>query len=93
MQKDFEKARFESPTDAPYEENAGVGIATWKIFLAVTIVLGIISIPLILLNYPRLAGSIFGCGMLILIVYCAFRNVPTVRRRTGDGGNIDFGTR
>lgn len=79
--------------DTPEEETVP-GIATWKIVLAVTAILGIISLLVaFVIDAPRAAGSIFGCGMLILIVYAAFRNVPSVRRRPGDAGNIDFGNR
>ena len=41
--------------------------------------------------YVRIAGTVFGIGMFLLLFYVAFRNVPTLRKQSGDGGNIDFG--
>ena len=96
LQKDLEEERAKAslPPEEPYEENPSPAIATWKIFVTVTAVLSVIALVVWLaLDFPRLAGSIWGCGMLILIVYSAFRNEPTLRREPGDAGNIDFGNR
>ena len=100
MLKDMEAAKEKEALkkvgegDVPYEEDPEPRFATWKIFVIVTAVLGVISLILAFAaDFPRVAGAIFGVGMIILIVYCAFRNVPTVRKRPGDAGNIDFGNR
>lgn len=77
-----------------FEENPTPAFATWKIFAIGTGILAVIGlIAAFAFQMPRLGGAIFGCGMLILIVFCAFRNEPTVRKRPGDAGNIDFGNR
>ncbi len=77
-----------------FEENPAPAFATWKIFAIGTGILAVIGLIIAFaIQMPRLGGAIFGCGMLILIVFCAFRNEPTVRKRTGDAGNIDFGNR
>lgn len=92
MQKDLEAARLAG--DEPYEERPPSGVATWKIVVAAMACLGAVSLAVWLaLDAARLASAIFGCGMLILIVYAAFRNEPTVRKRPGNAGNIDFGNR
>lgn len=104
MQKDLEQkrveeaeARLRAVTDSEepekYEENEAPKFPTWKIFAIGTAVLAVVGIFIYLVGFPRLGGSIFGAGMLILIMYCAFRNEPTVRKRPGDAGNIDFGNR
>lgn len=100
LQRDLEAAKNKETLksaeggDAPFEENPSPKFATWKIFAAGTAVLGVIGLIIsFLLDMPRLGGSVFGCGMLILVFYCAFRNMPTVRKRPGDAGNIDFGNR
>jgi hypothetical protein len=52
--------------------------------------------PLILwlvFDLKAVAGTIWGVGVLILIVYGAFRNEPPLRKVPGDAGNIDFGNR
>lgn len=99
LQKDLEAEREKAALgdvidDEPYEENPAPKFATWKVFLLVTAILGAISLILALaFGFERIASALFGCGMIILIVYCAFRNEPTVRKRPGDAGNIDFGNR
>ena len=96
MQKDLEaeKAKEEAGSEPVYEENPAPRIATWKIFVAVTSVLTVIALILWLaFAMPRAAGAVWGCGMLVLVVYAAFRNEPTVRKEPGDAGNIDFGNR
>ena len=104
LQKDLEQkrieeaeARMKAVTDSAepekFEENDAPQFPTWKIFVIGTSILAILGIVVYLVGMPRLGGSIFGAGMLILIVYCAFRNEPTVRKRPGDAGNIDFGNR
>ncbi len=65
--------------------------ATWKVFLLFTGVLGAISLILLAFGLTQVAGAVFGCGMLCLIVYSAFRDVPPARKHPGNGGNIDFG--
>ena len=91
MQADQEKARLVPPTDRPFEERTDLKVATWVIFVVATAVLGVISGVLWFLDYVRIAGTVFGIGMFLLLVYVAFRNVPTLRKQAGDGGNIDFG--
>ena len=82
------------PVEEQFEENPAPKFATWKLFLIVTAILGAIALILAFaLDFPRAAGSFFGCGMLVLIVFSAFRNEPTVRKEPGDAGNIDFGNR
>ena len=77
-----------------YEESPSSGIPTWKIFIAVTVILGIIALIVsFVLDFPRAGGALFGCGMLILIMYAAFRNVPSVRKNPGNAANLDFGNR
>lgn len=76
-----------------FEEKPSVGMETWKVAMIGLAILGALFLVFHLSNYTRLGGSIFGVGALILLVYCAFRNVPTVRSQTGNGGNIDFGNR
>ncbi len=97
LQKDLAEAQAvpETPeTEEQYEENPAPSFATWKIFLITTAILATIWIVFWLaFDLPRVGGSIFGCGMLILIVLSAFRNPPTVRKRPGNAGNIDFGNR
>ena len=93
MQKDIEAKNSLPEKEEPFEENPAPRIATWKIFLAVTAILGVIALILVFAGIPRAGGSVFGCGMLVLIVYAAFRNEPTVRKNPGDAGNIDFGNR
>ena len=104
LQKDLEEqraaeaeARMKAVTDSEqpdqFEENEPPKIPTWKIFAIATAFLVLVGGTLFLLGYPRAGGSVFGSGMLILIVFAAFRNEPTVRKRPGDAGNIDFGTR
>ena len=100
LQKDLEAAKIKEifkdkeSNDAPFEENPAPKVATWKIFAIATAILGAIGLIIaFLLDMPRLGGSVFGVGMLILVFFCAFRNMPTVRKRPGDAGNIDFGNR
>ena len=96
MQKDLEaeKAKEEADLEPVYEENPAPRTATWKIFVAVTLALTVIALVLWLaLAMPRAAGAVWGCGMLVLVVYAAFRNEPTGRKDPGDAGNIDFGNR
>lgn len=100
LQKDIEAEREKRELaevgegDVPFEENPEPKFATWKIFVIVTAALGIISLLLAyVFDFPRVAGALFGVGMIILIVFSAFRNEPTVRKRPGDAGNIDFGNR
>ena len=96
LQKDLEAEhqKAATPQEVPefYEENPNIGFPTWKIFLIGTAILGLIGLIIsFAFDMPRAGGSIFGCGMLILIVYSAFRNVPTLRKQPGNAGNIDFG--
>lgn len=93
MQADLEREKFQPKTDRPYEENPNVKTPTWVIFIAAAALLAILCGVLWLFDLGRLAGTVFGVGMLILIFYAAFRNVPTLRDKAGDGGNIDFGNR
>ena len=94
LQKDLEAQKHQEPVEEPFEENPVPGFATWKLFLIITAILGAIALFIaFVLDFPRAAGSFFGCGMLVLIVYSAFRNEPTVRKNPGDAGNIDFGNR
>ena len=94
LQKDLEKAREAQQADAPFEENPAPAIPTPKIFF---IGLGILALVALIFVFPlglRPVGmAIFVLGLVSLILYCAFRNPPTIRKRTGDGGNIDFGNR
>ena len=94
LQKDLEQEREKAslPPETPYEENPAPRIATWKIFVAVTAVLTTIALVLFFgFGLSKISWSVWGCGMLVLIVYAAFRNEPTVRKEPGDAGNIDFG--
>ncbi len=93
MQADLEKAKFNSPNDRPFEESPAKSVPTHRIFIAATIALAAVSIIVWLIGFPRIAGAVFGVGMILLVFFAAFRNVPTVRKKTGDGGNIDFGMR
>ena len=96
LQKDLEAEREKAqlPEETKFEENSAPKIATWKIFAAVTGLLTAIGLVLwLVLDFPRIAGTVWGCGMLVLIVFSAFRNEPTVRKVPGDAGNIDFGNR
>ena len=93
LQKDLEEARV-AEQSVPYEENPAPAIPTAKIF---GIGLGILALVALVFAFPlglRGVGvAIFVLGVVWLLLYCAFRNPPTVRKRTGDGGNIDFGNR
>ncbi len=94
LQKDLEEQRHQAPAEEPFEENPAPKFATWKLFLIVTAILGAIALFVaFVLDFPRAGGSFFGCGMLVLIVFSAFRNEPTLRKEPGDAGNIDFGNR
>ena len=96
LQKDLEaeNAEEEKAAEDPYEVNPEPRVATWKIFAGVTAILTVIALILwLLVDVPRAAGAVWGCGMLVLVVFAAFRNEPTVRKVTGDAGNIDFGNR
>ena len=96
LAKDLEEERkkAELPPEEKYEENPAPRIATWKIFVLITAILSAIAAVLwLVFDSLRIAGSVWGCGMLILIVYSAFRNEPTLRKEPGDAGNIDFGNR
>lgn len=97
LQKDLEAEKEKAETvvsDEPYEENPAPKFATWKIFAAVTLILSTIALIIWLaFDQTRIAGTIWGVGMLILVVYSAFRNEPTLRKEPGDAGNIDFGNR
>ncbi len=93
MQADLEKAKFNSPSGRPFEESPANAVPTWKIFIAATIALTAVSGIVWFAGFPRIAGAVFGVGMILLVFFAAFRNVPTIRKKTGDGGNIDFGTR
>ena len=66
-------------------------IATWKIFIAATALLALIAGLLVFFNLPRASGAVFGCGMLVVVIYSAFRTPPPKRQEPGGGGNIDFG--
>lgn len=89
-----EKAVTDSIKPEQYEENPDIKFPTWKIFLIGTAILGVIGLLLaFVFDLPRAGGATFGCGMIILIMFTAFRNVPTVRKRPGDGANLDFGNR
>lgn len=68
-------------------------ISTLKLFIIVTAILAAVAILLMILGYAKIAGSVFGTGMLILIIFSAFRNPPSLRKDPGHGGNIDFGNR
>ncbi len=86
-------ARIAAISDAAEGEPEPVvhKFATWKLFLMITGILAAISLVFVVLGLTRVAGAIFGCGMLILIVYSAFREEPPMRKHPGNGGNIDFG--
>lgn len=92
--KDNPDVQLDENGEVKYEEKPSATMTeTWKIAVLGLLVLGALFLIFHLSDYTRLGGSIFGVGALILLVYCAFRNVPTVRRETGRGGNIDFGNR
>lgn len=74
MRADQEKARLAPPTDRPFEERTDLKVATWVIFVVATAVLGVISGVLWFLDYVRIAGTVFGIGMFLLLFYVAFRN-------------------
>ena len=103
MQKDIQAEReaeklkkiseANSIQEAEEEQQPVHKYPTWLLFIYVTMGLGAISIILLLFGAKVAAGAVFGCGMLILIVYSAFREVPPLRKNPGDGGNIDFGMR
>lgn len=93
MQADLEKAKFISSGDDNFEESPKNSIPAWKIFIIAAAILALVSTGLWLLGCPRIAGTLFGTGMILLVFFAAFRNVPTLRKKAGNGGNIDFGTR
>lgn len=94
MQKDMEAARLrQDQPSATYEENPTPKLSTPKLVLIATALLSVIALIIALVGYTRIAGAIFGCGMIVLILYAAFRNVPTLRKKPGNAGNIDFGNR
>ena len=96
MQKDLEaeRNRVEQRTDEVYEEMPAPALPTWKIVVVVLAILIVISVLIsFVLDMPKLGGSFLGVGVLILVFFAAFRNVPTVRSEPGDAGNIDFGNR
>lgn len=91
--KDNPDLKLDENGEVIFEENPASGMPTWKVAVLGLALLGALFLIFHLSDYTRLGGSIFGVGALILLVYCAFRNVPTVRSETGNGGNIDFGNR
>ena len=94
MEKDLEAAKFTPRPGESYTEGPDPAIATWKIVILALAALGIVAAVLAFaFDLTRLAGLVLTVGLLILILFAAFRNAPTVRKNPGNGGNIDFGNR
>lgn len=81
------KPKETDETEPPY------GLATWKLFGILSALTGIVSVVMYYLDFVRLSGAVFGCGMLCIIVYSAFRTPPAPRKKPGDGGNLNFGNK
>ncbi|MFA5625340.1 MAG: SEC-C domain-containing protein [Bradymonadales bacterium] len=67
-------------------------IPTWLIFVVSTILFAAIAGVLYYLGYMRAAGAVFGCGLLVMVMFSVFRSAPPSRINPGDGGNINFGS-
>lgn len=88
MQRDLERARREE-TRGGYEEGVAPRFATWKIFvLGFVAIVALVAILGFVFDWPEVGGTVGCIGLLVLILYCAFRNEPTVRRVSGDSGTI-----
>lgn len=96
LQKDQEAALELGAVQSPQQELLWAAtkhkVPTWLIFVVATLVFAAIGAVLYFLGYMRAAGAVFGCGLLVTVMFSIFRSAPPTRQTPGDGGNINFGS-
>ena len=67
------------------------GMETWKISLVSLIAILVAGGALILSDFARVGQILIGVGVLVLLIWAAFRKPPPPREDAGEGAAIDFG--